>query len=409
MLKYRSRIGTVTDQVMPHSISVKSWAYTGALLLILVAVVVLATRGVVFGVHGEGDVTLTSAETAYLNDETVMLHATLDFSDEMLATITNVQLVVNGPQSLNASLPLEEGEHDLTGNEGVTGTLIASVDFNLIDSIDDGIDDIFKGVFKGAGQSANIQIDVEWIPAVSPDPIGDYVARLNIEFDDSPTNSSDDVPFTIIAGVTISPVVATPALSALIFEVDIVADDVTGLAGAEFTLSYDDSLLFVSAQVDQAFVDSGSCGGEFNAEVAGVINLAVGCSQGRTGSQLVLWTVKFTAPVVSADTPTNDLQVTNVFLGDDSASPAEILARGDSAAIVVAPAICGDLTGDMVVNILDVITSLKIVVALVTPTPTQLALGDLDQDGAITIADSATTLSHIVGTIPTLDICGPQG
>ena len=407
MLKHRSRIGTVTEQVMPHSISVKSWAYTGALLLILAAVVVLTTRGVVFGVHTEGGVALESAKLVYLDDEPVMLQATLNFGEQESAAINNVQLIVdkvNGPNVLNFAIPLTADATDLTGNTGVQGTVTSTVKFNSVDPIQ-GVPDGFKGIADGA----NIQIDIEWIPAASPDPIGFYTARLNIEFDGSPTNPSGDVPFSIIAGVTISPVVATPALSALIFEVDIVADDVTGLAGAEFTLSYDDSLLFVSAQVDQAFVDSDSCSGEFNAEVAGVINLAVGCSQGRTGSQLVLWTVKFTAPVVSADTPTNDLQVTNIFLGDDSATPAEILARGDSAAIVVAPAICGDLTGDMVVNILDVITSLKIVVALVTPTPTQLALGDLDQDGAITIADASTTLKHIVGTIPTLGVCGPQG
>ena len=83
--------------------------------------------------------------------------------------------------------------------------------------------------------------------------------------------------------------------------------------------------------------------------------------------------------------------------------PAPLAARAIAAA---AEGVCGDLTGDGVVNVFDAITTLQISVGLIQPTATQAVLGDLNRDLAINVFDAITVLQISVGLI-TVDQCGP--
>ena len=68
--------------------------------------------------------------------------------------------------------------------------------------------------------------------------------------------------------------------------------------------------------------------------------------------------------------------------------------------------VCGDLTGDGLVNVFDAITLLQVIVAIIVPTPDQQVLGDLNRDTFINVFDAITLLQIIVGLV-TVDACGP--
>ncbi|MCH7786512.1 MAG: PQQ-dependent sugar dehydrogenase [Chloroflexi bacterium] len=69
--------------------------------------------------------------------------------------------------------------------------------------------------------------------------------------------------------------------------------------------------------------------------------------------------------------------------------------------------LCGDQNGDSVVTGRDVFINLLIAVGRITPTQTQLTLGDLDRNGNVGIIDTIMLLQHIIGQRPVLDGCGP--
>ena len=69
--------------------------------------------------------------------------------------------------------------------------------------------------------------------------------------------------------------------------------------------------------------------------------------------------------------------------------------------------LCGDQNNDGVVNILDVITDLQVSADLVEPDTAQVVLSDLNQDGGVDVLDATTGLQHVVGKVPSLDVCGP--
>jgi hypothetical protein len=50
---------------------------------------------------------------------------------------------------------------------------------------------------------------------------------------------------------------------------------------------------------------------------------------------------------------------------------------------------------------------LHIAVRLMTPSPIQVFIEDLTQDGEVSVADAVIGLQHIVGLIPSLEECGP--
>ncbi|MCH8186624.1 MAG: hypothetical protein IH862_11030, partial [Chloroflexi bacterium] len=68
--------------------------------------------------------------------------------------------------------------------------------------------------------------------------------------------------------------------------------------------------------------------------------------------------------------------------------------------------VCGDLTGDGLVNVFDAITLLQVIVALIEPTADQQVLGDLNGDTFLNVFDAITLLQIIVGLV-TVDECGP--
>jgi hypothetical protein len=194
--------------------------------------------------------------------------------------------------------------------------------------------------------------------------------------------------------VVVFPAVAPPTVvGGTEFVVEIKADAVQNLAGAQATLTYDPSLLtFVSVQ--QAL--GAGCADASNGGTPGILSLAVACTSGHSGAPLTLWKVRFKAALVTQPTPTTlTIQNDGLVLGDASAN--EIPAVGASTTIVIIPGICGDQNGDGKVNILDAIIDLQIIVGLMRPTPEQLFLSDINRNGRIDVGDVVLTLQHIVG------------
>ena len=67
---------------------------------------------------------------------------------------------------------------------------------------------------------------------------------------------------------------------------------------------------------------------------------------------------------------------------------------------------CGDLNGDGDINVLDAIIDLQIIVGLITPTETQLKVGNVVRDDTINVLDAILLLQHIVG-LTEITGCGP--
>ena len=57
----------------------------------------------------------------------------------------------------------------------------------------------------------------------------------------------------------------------------------------------------------------------------------------------------------------------------------------------------GDLDGDGIVNILDIIVEVNIILGAIDPTPQQEIAGDLNGDGSINILDVIALVNIIVG------------
>ena len=73
-----------------------SWAYSFALVMSLVVVVVLANRGIVQSVVETGDIRLETNSTEYATGDAITFHATLAFRDGEVADIIRA----SGPTSL---------------------------------------------------------------------------------------------------------------------------------------------------------------------------------------------------------------------------------------------------------------------------------------------------------------------
>ncbi len=68
---------------------------------------------------------------------------------------------------------------------------------------------------------------------------------------------------------------------------------------------------------------------------------------------------------------------------------------------------CGDLNGDNVMSIRDLVLMLQIVAGLFEPTVNQLFLGDLSRSGQVGIDDAVMAMQAIVGLRPPIEQCGP--
>lgn len=60
------------------------------------------------------------------------------------------------------------------------------------------------------------------------------------------------------------------------------------------------------------------------------------------------------------------------------------------------PGVMGDVNGDEVLNVLDIVAIVNFVVGTETPTPMQLVIGDVNQDGVLNVLDIITILNIII-------------
>jgi hypothetical protein len=203
--------------------------------------------------------------------------------------------------------------------------------------------------------------------------------------------------------VIVKPVIVSAPRVEAPFRVDIIADDVSNLAGANLSISYDPAVLdFVGVRLGHEFANCSSQ----SLNIGGAVNLAMVCNGSRSGTDLALWTVTF-APKPGTTSNKTTLTVRNVSLGDNGDPVQLIPAVGENTIVEIVLGVCGDANSSGVVDIIDFITAMKMIVGSTTPTLTQTILSDLNENGQVDIIDVIIGLQYLVGIIPTLDSCGP--
>ena len=121
----------------------------------------------------------------------VQFEGRLIFESRERATIRKITLQVRGPQGFDVSLPLTDGEFDVSGTHGVVGTVIGSVKFDRLSAP-------LPFVYKGSTTGGAVVIDLVWTPDADTVAGGDYTASLRAEVKDSTSPlSSRSVRFTL--------------------------------------------------------------------------------------------------------------------------------------------------------------------------------------------------------------------
>lgn len=138
----------------------------------------------------ELDVSIRSEQVNSDDASQTRFTARLMFESRELAEISNVSLLVDGPQKLEVELPLLEGDFDVSGMDGATGTVLGDVTFDSVLPV--------PPVYKARRAGGSVQIEVLWTPDSEQAAHGDYSATLIVETEgeDLPL-TSDTVHFTI--------------------------------------------------------------------------------------------------------------------------------------------------------------------------------------------------------------------
>jgi hypothetical protein len=124
---------------------------------------------------------------------------------------------------------------------------------------------------------------------------------------------------------------ADTILSGSTFLARIEADEVGDLAHALVNLTYDQSLFtFVEAQAGSDFSDCLP----IILPGQGQMQLELDCSDGHSGANISLWTLRFEAAVVSENTPTQ-LTAAGVQLSDSRMVPQSIPSVGDVGLTII--------------------------------------------------------------------------
>ena len=163
---------------------------------------------------GASDARLETEFSHYEYGRSVKLSGRLRFTDAERADIDSVRLIVRGPQSFAARLPLRQGRFDISGLAGVPGVLTGGTQLNSVDNP-------LARMYKSRASGASISFQAFWTPDSRRRSGGGYTARLSVKLSDaaSPLNSraarfyiSHPTPTTTpTATVTITP---TPTITA---------------------------------------------------------------------------------------------------------------------------------------------------------------------------------------------------
>ncbi len=209
--------------------------------------------------------------------------------------------------------------------------------------------------------------------------------------------------FEIAGEVIVSPIVDSPARVEAPFRVDVVADEVQDLAGAQASIGYDPTVLrFIGVRPGPDLAD---CSNQV-LDTGSTVNLAMVCGGGRSGLDLVLEIMTF-IPMAGTLADQTTIAVAEVEIGNDGDPVQDIPAFGESTVVDIVLGACGDLNHTGVVNIVDMITVSKAILGTLELTDTQKILADLDSSGRIEVIDLIIGLQFIVGLVPELDECGP--
>lgn len=160
------------------------------------------------------DVRLETRLSHYEHGRSVKLSGRLRFTDAERADIESVKLIVRGPQSFTAKLPLRQGRFDISGLAGVPGILTGGTQLNSVNNP-------LSRVYKSNASGASISFQAFWTPASRKPSGGGYSAKLSVNLADaaSPLTSraaqfyiSHPTPtITPTATVTITPTPTTTA------------------------------------------------------------------------------------------------------------------------------------------------------------------------------------------------------
>ena len=182
----------------------KSWAYSGLLLMLLLIVGLLTSRGIVKSVVNQGDIHLEADAIEYFQGDTITFLGTLDFTGDEQAAIRRVALVLTGASVVEIDLPLEEGVHTLSGAPEFGGELQVAVSYQQISLLPTPTGTPggqFKGIFQGVDNDAEIILRINWEIGKSSDMVGNYQAKLVVEFGENEDSSeSTEVQLSILPG-----------------------------------------------------------------------------------------------------------------------------------------------------------------------------------------------------------------
>ena len=152
------------------------------------------------------DVRLKTQPVSAGEVQSVRFEARLLFESRERASIRDVSLRVSGPQSFGLSLPVTDGEFDISGMPSAVGTIVGSVRSDRVDSP-------FPFVYKSAARGGAILIDVLWTPDQDMAADGDYFAQLAVASENaSEPLRSGRVSFSIKTPEPTSTVTPTPSL-----------------------------------------------------------------------------------------------------------------------------------------------------------------------------------------------------
>lgn len=205
------------------------------------------------------------------------------------------------------------------------------------------------------------------------------------------------------------------------FQVDVTAEGISdpdGLAGGQFELDYEESILSVHTtapngpQIGSDLSDN-NCSLESNEIGGGVLRVAFVCTTPEdisTPTNVVLATIIFeqTNPPVT-DTSV-DFTVNVPFLNDGSTPTPQTIdtvLNGVTGTANIVAGTCGDQDGSDTINTIDATIDALFSVGIIPGlSDEQLVLSDVVRDGAVDVGDALLTLQHIVG-IFTITDCGP--
>ena len=160
--------------------------------LLLVPLHIFLGERTAYSLAPDLDVQLNTKQTSLRQERQVNFQATLVFQNRERAAIREVILSVRGPQSFDANLPLVEGAFDISGVQGVVGTLTGTVGMN-------GVATPLPSLYKSNSTSGTILIDAMWIPGDDAAVDGSYVAQVVVNLEDTSTPlTSKQITFALV-------------------------------------------------------------------------------------------------------------------------------------------------------------------------------------------------------------------